>query len=158
MMRHQPARAAMQRICHTRTARAQLRSHRSFVAAAAAPDSDRHRALSRDIKHLGSTLGSMLEPATLRHVEFMRKSAQAWRNEHDDEYFGHMTNSVKNMSEEELRDVARAFSHFLALSNCAETHHRLRRLNKRRNSGALPLPEMHNSVTGATSPAALAFH
>ena len=39
-----------------------------------------------------------------------------------------MVKEVKKFDAERLLGVARAFTHFLALANTAETHHRVRRL------------------------------
>jgi phosphoenolpyruvate carboxylase len=52
------------------------------------------------------------------------------------------------MTAEELRDVGRAFAQFMALSNCAETHHRISRLEVMRQGGALPMDKV-DSCGGA---------
>lgn len=42
-----------------------------------------------------------------------------------------MVNDVKTFDAKKLMGVSRAFTHFLALANSAENHHRIRRLRQR---------------------------
>ena len=94
--------------------------------------------LARDVRFLGKTLGSAVEkdaPRTYSNVEKLRLGARAWRDEGGaspnapaSPHFTAMVDTIAAMTPRQLRDTARAFAHFLALSNAAEASHRLRRL------------------------------
>jgi phosphoenolpyruvate carboxylase len=61
-----------------------------------------------------------------------------------------MVSHVESCKSDHLKNVARSFAQFLALSNCAENYHRIRRLRENiRDSGLdLPLPNKVDSIAG----------
>ena len=67
-------------------------------------------------------------------VECLRGYARVWRDKENahaqSEQFEAMVKEVKKYNPERLQGVARAFTHFLALSNSAENVHRVRRLQQ----------------------------
>ena len=67
-------------------------------------------------------------------VECLRRYARVWRDAGDarlqSEQFEAMVKEVNKYNPERLQGVARAFTHFLALSNSAENVHRVRRLQQ----------------------------
>ncbi|MBD89434.1 MAG: phosphoenolpyruvate carboxylase [Deltaproteobacteria bacterium] len=103
--------------------------------------SDPHAPLRDDVRLLGELLGRSIAlqegPELLELVEEIRglsKSARAG----DHEAFERLTARLVSLSADEIRIVARAFSHFLALANIAEQHHRVRRRAERARSGERP--------------------
>jgi phosphoenolpyruvate carboxylase len=113
----------------------QLRTtFRSFGAVDLPTKPDTELRLRQDIKTLGRTLGSIIkyeDEGVYDKVETLRALGRQWREqdgEASEASFNLLVNKVKGYNAEQLRNVARAFSHFLALSNSAENQHRLRRL------------------------------
>lgn len=100
---------------------------------AAAPEVDAY--LRADVKAMGSMLGRIISTTTTSttsntfdSVERLRLLAKEWReNGKDDETFAQMAEYAASLSNEEIQSVARAFTHFLALANTAEAHHRTRK-------------------------------
>ncbi len=93
-------------------------------------DVDAHAPLRNDIRLLGSLLGDTLEeqesPVLLELVEQIRKTAKVARSGKVDQA-QQLFDTLSNLEPEKLIPVARAFSHFLNLSNLAEQYHRVRR-------------------------------
>ncbi|WP_020682214.1 phosphoenolpyruvate carboxylase [Marinobacterium rhizophilum] len=91
---------------------------------------DLHEALRDDVRMLGDCLGQTIEnqlgEAFLQKVERIRKLAKAGRLEDNSEY-AELLSALKELSEDEVLPVARAFTQFLNLANIAEEHHRVRR-------------------------------
>ena len=131
----------MRRMCIAPAAAAARR--RRFAAAAAIPQTYKDMEaqggidapLARDVRHLGKVLGQVLEahaPAALPVVKRLRKAAREGREatagEPTLETLGSLRTDVVGLRPSVLRDVARAFAHHLALTNAAETRHRVRRL------------------------------
>lgn len=129
-----------------------LPSLRFFASAGAANDNVSLSArsaviderLSNDVKTLGSLLGESIhqeDPDVFESVERLRSLGREWRRSGGDpKAFDEMVEDVKGMSNKKLLSVARSFANFLALSNSAETHHRVRKLAEvQAESGTLPL-------------------
>lgn len=70
------------------------------------------------------------DPKAFELVEKLRQLAKDFRRGRSAEAFEEMVATAKGMTAADTRRVARAFSHFLALSNCAETHHRVREFDE----------------------------
>jgi phosphoenolpyruvate carboxylase len=111
--------------------------------------------LRQEIKVLGWALGDTLRSGpnngeeSYDAVERMRSLAKDWR-ELSTSSFGathgaeanvklqELVDEIAEMPTEVIRESARAFQHFLALSNTAESHHRARRVMERNvQSGSL---------------------
>jgi phosphoenolpyruvate carboxylase len=84
---------------------------------------------------LGNTLGSIIKTHdrdAFEAVEKLRSCGREWRSAGGDEAaFDEMVSDISTYDTKKLLVVARAFTHFLALSNSAENHHRIRRLRQR---------------------------
>jgi phosphoenolpyruvate carboxylase len=92
--------------------------------------SDPHAALRDDVRLLGTLLGDTLRAregdeffAQIERVRAMAKAA----HEHDREQFDRLADLLRDLTLGAAVPIARAFSHFLALANIAEQHHRVRR-------------------------------
>lgn len=59
-----------------------------------------------------------------------------------------MIDEVKGYSSEKIMGVSRAFSHFLALANSAENHHRIRKTKERLMNVEFGLSPKHDSCGG----------
>ena len=154
----------MMRRMSVHAARASLRPHSLppvFRAAGlsfrglATGDTDSNIELRRDIKHLGWALGDAMKKdedngeQTYATVEELRSLAKAWRkvnpsgfgapaNDEALEKLEKMVSLAKELPTPLIRESARAFQHFLALANTAESHHRVRRVTERNvESGSL---------------------
>jgi phosphoenolpyruvate carboxylase len=104
--------------------------------------------LRADIRVMGSILGKVIQEHEgvdiLEKVEQMRSLAKAFRSssngkeDEEEEVDGIVQPSklddiaqfAQQLSSSELYKVARAFTHFLAIANAAESHHRSRRLKQ----------------------------
>jgi len=121
-----------------------------------------HEELRSDVKLLGKALGSVIRATpgsgedTFRTVEALRSLAKDWRgSEGGDEKLRELIALSSSLDPKSIREVSRAFAHFLALANAAESHHRIRRLRERQleveagsgNSGGQPAAL--NSVKGS---------
>lgn len=84
--------------------------------------------LRSDIRAMGSLLGKVMEESTLHQVEGMRALAKKWRADKTPEALQALALYAANLDNHDLQRVSRAFTHFLALANAAEQHHRIRRL------------------------------
>jgi phosphoenolpyruvate carboxylase len=103
--------------------------------------------LRHDIRVLGSLLGQIIQEhdddpndneanGIFAKVEFLRHHAKRWRAS-GKQTLHELADYCSTFTDRELFLVARAFTHFLALANAAETHHRARRLQAADASGAL---------------------
>ena len=90
---------------------------------------------------MGSVLGMVIRKhqggEIFDKVEEMRSLAKAWReavdtssNNNGDSFFPPLAAFAQKLSNQELFLVSRAFTHFLAIANAAEGHHRTRRLKQ----------------------------
>ncbi len=94
------------------------------------PQADPHAPLRDDVRLLGTLLGETLKRQggealylTVEQVRGLSKAARA-----GDPAAGRaLGESLRALGAEDSLPVARAFSHFLALANIAEQHHRVRR-------------------------------
>lgn len=110
--------------------------------AAAAQDTDFQ--LRKDIRMMGSLLGQVIKDHDgediFKKVEDMRALAKKWREagagrveetlQEAESAFRDLAACASKFSDKELFLVSRAFTHFLALANAAESHHRARRLKE----------------------------
>jgi phosphoenolpyruvate carboxylase len=104
--------------------------------------SDSLTPLRDDVRLLGNLLGETLRQQegeqlyeTVERVRALSKSGRAGNAADFDE----LERVVRELPLEQALTVARAFAHFLMLSNIAEQHHRLRRRREhQRESGAAP--------------------
>jgi hypothetical protein len=109
-----------------------------FVPPAAAEEKDDPDALLRsDIRTMGSLLGKVMEESTLHQVEGMRALAKKWRADKTPEALQALALYAANLDNQDLQRVSRAFTHFMALANAAEQHHRVRRLGSTTASSGL---------------------
>jgi phosphoenolpyruvate carboxylase len=86
---------------------------------------------------MGAMLGKAVklqDPEVFDIVEKLRKLGREWRTEGKEAAFDEMVSSVRTCDAAKLFNISRAFSNFLALSNSAENHHRIRRLRLHLNS------------------------
>jgi len=96
--------------------------------------------LRADVRAMGSLLGNIIQERNgediFNKVEQLRTLAKEWRKAgagrdasraaEADEIFSGMSEFAASLSTEDLTTVARAFTHFLAIANAAEAHHRAR--------------------------------
>lgn len=103
--------------------------------------SDPHSALRDDVRLLGELLGRSIAHQEgddlLELVEEVRGLAKDARSG-DPGAFEELTARLTSLDASEIRIVARAFSHFLALANIAEQHHRIRRRKEGLRHGDRP--------------------
>jgi phosphoenolpyruvate carboxylase len=137
---------------HMRSARTRISVHRAFSFAV--NKNDASSALRGDIRMLGSTLGNIIklhDPEVFTAVEELRSYSRKWRNETNGntKSFDKMVEEVSKYDTEKLTSVCRAFTHFLALSNSAENHHRARRLRQRMIEADGALSPKEDSMSGA---------
>jgi len=110
--------------------------------------------LRRDVKKLGSILGDVMkekDASLFESVEMLRRLGRDWRKaDGDPSAFDKMVAEVKKYDADRLMGLSRAFTHFLALSNTAETQHRIRRLREQIFGSGLDiaLPPKEDSVYG----------
>lgn len=98
--------------------------------------------LRKDIRTMGSLLGKVIKQHegedVFAKIENMRLAAKEWREDgRSADKFSSLTAHAAQLSDEELYKVSRAFTHFLAMANAAEGHHRIRRLRASPASSAL---------------------
>jgi phosphoenolpyruvate carboxylase len=112
--------------------------------------SDRDSQLRNDIRMMGSILGQVIKEyngeAIFRKIEDMRALAKAWREagsgrvpanaDSADKSFQQLASYASSLTDKELFVISRSFTHFLALANAAEAHHRARMLKKSDTEGA----------------------
>ena len=96
--------------------------------------------LRTDIRVMGSLLGKVIEEHAgkdiLEKVERMRSLAKAFRNDGNggtnvpSKLLDDLAQFAQQLTTSELYKVSRAFTHFLAIANAAESHHRSRRVKQ----------------------------
>lgn len=115
---------------------------------------DRDIPLRADVRTMGSLLGQIIQDhhgvEIFEKIEELRALAKKWRNagagrssDVDEtaaakEAFDELAEVCSKLSNSEIRIIARAFTHFLAIANAAEGHHRIRLLTQRNRHSALP--------------------
>ena len=91
---------------------------------------DKDMSLRSDVRMLGSTLGSIIQsssPEVFNAVERLRAHGREWRQgDGNPAEFKVMVDEIASYDVPMLRNIARAFTHFLSLANTAENHHRIR--------------------------------
>lgn len=91
--------------------------------------------LREDVKTLGKMLGTVIKSQNndvYDMVENLRRMGADWRQPGGNkDLLKEMVDTVKSSDTKQLLGVSRAFTHFLALSNTAENHHRIRKLRER---------------------------
>lgn len=104
-------------------------------------EEDVDRQLRADIKTMGAILGKIIKEHSgedvFDKVETLRAYAKAWREAgagrdaskdvEANEIFEQMSKFCSSLSTDELVIISRAFTHFCAIANAAEFHHRARR-------------------------------
>jgi phosphoenolpyruvate carboxylase len=102
---------------------------------------DHHAPLSRDIQLLGELLGEVLcsheGDALFALVEEVRALSKAARGG-SEEAGAELQALLRGLNVRDMHRVARAFAHFLNLSNIAEQQHRIRRRRQYQAQGASP--------------------
>lgn len=122
--------------------------HQGATEAIAKEDPD--TLLRSDIRTMGSLLGKVMEESTLHQVEGMRALAKKWRADKTPEALQALAVYAANLDNQGLQRVSRAFTHFLALANAAEQHHRIRRLGfSTASSGLYSKPDSCGGVLPA---------
>lgn len=121
---------------------------------------DRDAPLRADVRTMGSLLGQIIRDhhgdAIFEKIEDFRALAKKWREagagrdtsqaDVAKKTFDELAQLCANLSDEELLIVSRAFTHFLAIANSAESHHRIRLLNQTESD--YPLPDKPDSCAG----------
>ncbi len=104
-------------------------------------DSGRHAPLSRDIQLLGELLGQVLREqegsdlyGMVERVRALAKAGRAGDPGARDE----LQALISGLAVADMQRVARAFAHFLALSNIAEQQHRIRRRRQYQADSSAP--------------------
>lgn len=113
-------------------------------------NADLDKKLRADVKNLGMMLGDAIiteNENVFQSVEKLRKLGRDWRTA-DRNALQEMVDDVKTYDAAKLWGVSRAFTHFLALSNSAENHHRVRRLRERVLQTEFGLPLKEDSCGG----------
>jgi hypothetical protein len=113
---------------------------------------DKNIPLRNDVRTMGSLLGHIIQGhhgmETFEKIEELRGLAKKWRElgagrnvdttDEADSVFQELSSICASLSNEEILIISRAFTHFLAIANAAEGHHRARLLSKSVKSKALP--------------------
>jgi len=127
------------------------------VTATSPDEMDADFQLRKDIRMMGSLLGQVIKDHgggkdggqnTFAKVEEMRALAKKWREagagrysaesiSDADKIMDQLADCACGFTDRELFLVSRAFTHFLALANAAESHHRARRASLSTSSGGL---------------------
>lgn len=89
-----------------------------------------HEALRDDVRMLGSSLGETIKAhlgdELFDKIEVVRQLAKEGRTEENAEH-EELLKALRELGEDEVLPLARAFTQFLNLANIAEEHHRVRR-------------------------------
>ncbi|MDP5293337.1 phosphoenolpyruvate carboxylase [Oceanimonas sp. CHS3-5] len=112
---------------------------------------DNHAALRANVGLLGQLLGDAIRDhhgqAFLDKIETIRQLAKSARQGNDEDQQQLLT-ILKQLSDDELLPVARAFSQFLNLANVAEQFHTISR-GYRQDAGPNPLDQVFERLKGA---------
>ncbi|PSJ44347.1 phosphoenolpyruvate carboxylase [Zobellella endophytica] len=112
---------------------------------------DNHAALRANVGLLGQLLGDTIKAhhgqAFLDKIETIRQLAKSARQGNQDDQ-QQLLSTLKNLSDDELLPVARAFSQFLNLANVAEQFHTISR-EYQRSAGPSPLSQMFERLKAA---------
>jgi phosphoenolpyruvate carboxylase len=104
---------------------------------------DLHTDLRADVRLLGRLLGDTIREREgddlFEAVEAVRRAAKAARDG-DHEAALELRRLLRGLSDEQTLPLARAFAHFLGLTNIAEQHHRVRRRRARAIAVTAPQP------------------
>ncbi|MHA2939300.1 phosphoenolpyruvate carboxylase [Vibrio sp. RC27] len=89
-----------------------------------------YAALKSNVRMLGKMLGDTIENADgsviLEKVETIRQLSKSARDGNHDDHLA-LVEEIKNLPDDQLKPVARAFNQFLNLTNIAEQHHTISR-------------------------------
>ena len=109
---------------------------------------DRDAPLRADVRTMGSLLGQIIQDhhgeVIFDKIEELRGLAKAWRDagagrqQNADAQFAALADYCTKLDNQELLIVSRGFTHFLAIANAAEGHHRSRLLSMMESENALP--------------------
>jgi phosphoenolpyruvate carboxylase len=87
---------------------------------------EKYAALKSNVRMLGKMLGDTIADADgkviLEKVETIRQLSKSARDGNQDDHLA-LVEEIKNLSDDQLTPVARAFNQFLNLTNIAEQHH-----------------------------------
>jgi hypothetical protein len=122
------------------------------LTAPTASDGSKDSLLRADIRTMGSLLGHIIREhhgeEIYDKIEELRALAKNWRQSgagrqpetaaQSDQYFQELIDACSKLTNDEMLVTSRAFAHFLAIANSAETHHRVRLLKKASAVEALP--------------------
>ncbi|MBR9858312.1 MAG: phosphoenolpyruvate carboxylase, partial [Gammaproteobacteria bacterium] len=112
---------------------------------------DNHAALRANVGLLGQLLGDTIKDhhgqAFLDKIENIRQLAKSARQGNDEDQ-QQLLDTLKNLSDDELLPVARAFSQFLNLANVAEQFHTISR-EYQHNAGPSPLSQVFERLKTA---------
>ncbi|OXS15638.1 phosphoenolpyruvate carboxylase [Zobellella denitrificans] len=112
---------------------------------------DNHAALRANVGLLGQLLGDTIKAhhgqAFLDKIETIRQLAKSARQGNQDDQ-QQLLSTLKNLSDDELLPVARAFNQFLNLANVAEQFHTISR-EYQRSAGPSPLHQVFERLKGA---------
>lgn len=112
-----------------------------------------HAQLRQQIRRLGQTLGQTIAQAQgepwLQQIEQIRAWGKAAR-EGDGDAREQMTQTFRNMTDQDLLTVSRAFAHFLNLSNIAEQHHTVSAAGLAEQSYPNPLQDLFKRLADTT--------
>lgn len=105
---------------------------------ASSQNNEKDAPLRSDIRTMGSILGKIIVEHEgediYEKIETMRQLAKKWRGDkgpdRDEASFHELALFASKLNDAELYTVGRAFTHFLAIANAAEGHHRIRRLKE----------------------------
>lgn len=113
---------------------------------------DRDAPLRADVRTMGSVLGQIIRDhhgdAIFEKIEDFRAHAKRWREagagrdpskaDEAKKTFDELAGLCAGLTDEELLIISRAFTHFLAIANSAEAHHRIRLLSQMESKYSLP--------------------
>ncbi|WP_445401706.1 phosphoenolpyruvate carboxylase [Zobellella sp. An-6] len=112
---------------------------------------DNHAALRANVGLLGQLLGDTIKAhhgqAFLDKIETIRQLAKSARQGNQDDQ-QQLLSTLKNLSDDELLPVARAFNQFLNLANVAEQFHTISR-EYQRSAGPSPMHQVFERLKGA---------
>ncbi len=115
--------------------------------------SELHPALRDNVRLLGELLGQNIEEHLgsefLQKVEAIRAAAKLDRDADAGDAKPELVNHLKELGDDEMLFVARAFNQFLNLANIAEQHHGVRRNRDDKEAGLETFDELLNRIKSA---------